>query len=582
MIKCKKCGCENEEYYVICQECASEFVLNDSEIAELLKLAEQSRRTSDFELTVKICKFLAELGVKEGEYELAAMLEAGKLLPRDVEMATRYFYSAAKKGHIPSAYRYSRLISRANTDIADFWLAYAAVMGCTEAYADAAMLYSRYHDEESAAYYIRLCAEAGEPDAIVEMARRHLYGVGVEQDERIAKHYIDKLGKVPIFALKLWRRLRIVDSRREPSAIEFTKKGKILRALIHEAKKKSRREVLLNLSKMLSETNTPDSSVELANLYIEGVEFPQDIERGIALLEDAMAHGSAVGATYLGELFREGKFVEKDSSRAMEYYENAVKLGGDGAFEALGDVFSLGEITEPRLLLALSLYSKGAQGGCKSCDRKAKAILDEREKNYIEACKIERSSPEDAFPLLLKSVSAGYNLAYAKIAYYYECGIGTKVDRAAAFEHYKTAASLGDERALEGLGRCYARGIGVAFNFAEAAKYLSEAKKLGRESADRELYRIYENKRRHMTRSLYSSAIRLLYNKKFDLALDRLNVCASFGLPEAIYSIGCLYEFGITLPTDRSTAKVYYDKSAELGYSDRGGRHKQRILKMAK
>lgn len=582
MIKCKNCGNENKSYYVICEECASEFELNAGEAESLCAEAKKCFDGGDFTEAVRIYKFLAELGVREGERELALMLEAGKLLPRDIEMATSYFYSAAKKGDILSAYKYSRLVSRLNTDAGDFWLAYSAVMGCSESYADAAMLYSRYGDEESASYYIRLCADGGEIDAIVEMARRYLYGIGVKGSENIAKWYIDKLERIPIFAIKLSRRLRVVNSAQEPGALVFTHRNRILRALIAEAKKKGLRTVLLNLAKMLSKCKAPDAAVELASLYIEGIEFPQDINMGISLLEKATESGSAVGAVYLGDLFSEGRYVGLDEERALQYYRKAVELGGDGVFEALGDVFSDGRLTAPELMLALSLYERGAAVGIRSCEKKARTIRDEREKNYLEACRIEKSSPEDAFPLLKKSVDAGYNLSHAKIGYYYECGIGTPINRAMAFYHYKTAMALGDARAIESIGRCYARGIGVAFDFKLASKYLSEAKKMGSASADRELYRIYENKKRHMMRSLYSTAIRLFYNKKFDLSRSMLEVCMSFGMPEAIYTIGCLYEFGITLPPDRITARKFYDKAAELGYEDKAQAHKQKILKMSK
>lgn len=581
MIKCKNCGSENTGYYVICEECAAEFVPSDDEVNQLISDAELARSNADHEKYVKIYKFLAELGICEGERELALMLESGKLLPRNAEMAMRYFYSAAKKGDLQAAHKYSRLTPAVTTDAADFWLAYSAICGYYDAYADAALMYSRRADEETAAYYIRLCAESGEVDAIYEIARRHLYGIGVEQNESIAKWYIDKIEKVPIFATKLYRRLRGVKISSPPNNIVFTKRDRILRSLISEAKKQGLRAPLIRLASIYAQTNTPDANVDIANLYIEGIEFPKDVERGIALLEEAMNAGSAIGACYLGDLFANGKHVESDTERAMWYYKRAVELGGDGVYEALGDVYYDGRLTKPIPLLALQLYAKGMSDGSKSCEKKVRQIQSEREKNYIEALRIEKESPEDVFPLLLKSVTAGFDLAYAKIAYYYEKGIGTETNNKAAFRYYKTAYELGDVRATEGLGRCYARGIGVAFNFDSAVKYLLEAKKSGSVNADSELLRIYENKKRHITRSLYSTAMQLYYNKKFELSLNMLKTCMNLGLPEAIYSIGCFYEFGIALPADRQKARQYYDKAANLGYFGKGT-HKQKMLKMSK
>ena len=582
MIKCKKCGTPNIEYSTICEECATEFEVSESEAKALYRSANSSMQCANYIEAVKIYKFLAELGVSDAERELAVLLENGQLIPRDLEMATNYFFSAAKKGDAFSAYKYAKLVSRINASTADFWLAYAAMMDCKESFADAAMLYSKYSDEETASYYIQLCADAGEVDAIVELARRYLYGIGVKESEEVARWYIGKLDKIPIFALKLWNRLRVVKNTKEPDELIFANQNKILRALIFEAKKQCLREPLINLATTLSKCKTADASVDLALLYIEGVEFEQDIDMGVMLLKEACENGAAVAAYYLGNLFVEGKYIPKNEKIAIEYYRLAVELGGDGVFEQLGDIFIDGSLCPPEPILALSLFEMGANDKNKACEKKAYKIKKERERSYLEACRLEKISPEEAFPYLKSSVDAGYNLAHAKIAYYYEFGIGTKKNNASAFHHYSTALDLGDERAHEGMGRCYARGIGVAFNFNKAAEHLSKAKELGSKTADRELFRIYENKKRHMVRSLYSTAIRLFYNKKFALSKSMLEVCISFGLPEAIYTIGCLYEFGITVPADRATAKKFYDKSAELGYVDRAGAHKQKILKMSK
>ena len=85
-----------------------------------------------------------------------------------------------------------------------------------------------------------------------------------------------------------------------------------------------------------------------------------------------------------------------------------------------------------------------------------------------------------------------------------------------------------------------------------------------------------------MVRSLYSTAMRLYYNKKYELSRELLELCMQFGLPDAIYSIGCLYEFGITTVPDRKIALKFYKKAYELGYSDPRQYHKQSMLRISK
>ena len=214
------------------------------------------------------------------------------------------------------------------------------------------------------------------------------------------------------------------------------------------------------------------------------------------------------------------------------------------------------------------------------CQRKLELMKEERERCYIEATRLERTSPDEAFKLYKRAVDSGYIPAHARIGWYYERGIGTRVDRKAAFHHYKAAYDAGDKRAIESLGRCYARGIGVAFSFKKAAQLLSVARDMGSHSADRELYRIYENKKKHMLRSLYSTAMELYYNKKYDIAVEMLTTCMNLGLGDATYAIGCLYEFGITTAPDRRAAMRYYKKAYEQGYSDPRQYHKQSMLRI--
>ncbi len=582
MIRCKKCGYRNPRYDTVCPECSTIYELTESECSELMTEAERLLDRNDFIRAVNIYKLLASVGNREGERELALVLERGILLPRDYEAAVQYYASAAVKGDAYSAYKHSRTLV-GNDSLADFWLAYSALMGCKEAYPDAFALYSRYKERGTAAYYCSQIAEEEDTDAIIEMARRHLYGDGVEQDERMAKWYMERIDRVPLHALKLQRRLQAVAGRAiRPELPRFTEKNRIIEKLIAAAKKQGFNKVLLSLCQLYAENGTKNSGVFLALLHIEGIEFQQNVELGISMLEDAVRDGSVIGSKLLGDLYAGGEYVETDNRKAVHYYRQAASLGGEGEYESLGDIFHHGVITEPDYALALSLYEKGAEAGSFGCQRKLSMMHEERERFYIDATRLERSAPDEAFLLFKRSVEAGYLPAHARIGWYYERGIGTKIDRKAAFNHYKAAYEAGDKRAIESLGRCYARGIGTAFNFDKASELLSVAREMGSHSADRELFRIYENKKRHMIRSLYSTATRLYYQRKYDVARSMLEVCMQLGLGEATYSIGCLYEFGITTEPDRKTALRFYKKAYEQGYSDPRQYHKQSMLRIWK
>lgn len=582
MIYCKKCQSENTSYEPFCQKCGALFELDNKEISALLSEAADNMKSGSYRHAVELYKFLAGIGVTEAEREFALILERGLLVPRNIEVASAFFGSAAQKGDILSAYKYSTLLV-GNERIAEFWLAYAALHGCKDAYVDAFNLYTRLRDKETAAYYCSQLAEDGDIDAIIEMARRHLYGDGVEQNEAYARWYFEKLERAPLNAVKLYKRLQAIeDESKEPQRPEFTSKMKIMQGLIADARKFGYNKILLSLANDFAEAGSIDASIHIACLHIDGIELEKNVELGISLLEDAVEKGSVKGAKILGDIYAEGRQVDQSNRLAARYYRKAAELGGEGEYESLGDIFYNGSVEEADYAVALKLYEAGESHGDPACRAKARAMRQEREKNYVEGCKIEQSSPEEAFEYFKKSVTAGYQPAHARIGWYYERGIGTEVNRKAAFNHYKAAYEIGDKRAIESLGRCYARGIGTAFDFKKAADLLGQAKEMGSYSADRELYRIYENKRRHMIRSLYSTAMRLYYNKKFEAAREMLETCMKLGVPDATYAIGCLYEFGITTAPDRKIALRFYKKAYSEGYSDPVQGHKQIMLKMSK
>lgn len=582
MIKCKKCGKENVTFDPICVHCASEFELTDAEAKILLSKAADNMRERKYNEAVDLYRFLGSIGITEGERVFAFILERGVLVPRDLDMAMQYYFSAAKKADPPSAYRYSKLISRSGSKTSDFWLSLAAILGEKSAYSDAIHLYDRSGDASSAAYYCSLLAKEGDTDAIIEMARRHLYGAGVKKSEENAKWYMDKISHPPIYAMKLYYRLRGVENSEKPSLPAFRSYDKIMRELISDARKMNLRTVLFTLSEIFAKSNAPDAPVSLANLYIEGIDVEKNVELGIQLLERAKNAGSARGAKCLGDLFAKGEHVERDLDRAVEYYKFAATLKNDGAYESIGDFFLDDSISEPDPYLALTIFERGAADGDKSCAEKANRIKREREKNYFDAIELEKTDREAAFELFYKSIKAGYLPAHAKIAPYYENGIGTKVNRREAFRHYKAAVDAGDKRALYDLGRCYAHGIGTKFNFKAASAALTLARDLGQANADAELRRIYENKKKHMLRSLYSTAMSMLYKKDFAESKRLLEICAGLGSTEATYSLGCLYEFGVGVPADRRTALSYYKIAYAGGYSDYDQSQKQKILKVTK
>ena len=115
-----------------------------------------------------------------------------------------------------------------------------------------------------------------------------------------------------------------------------------------------------------------------------------------------------------------------------------------------------------------------------------------------------------------------------------------------------------------------------------AVKNLTRAYKNGDERAKRELVRLYENKKRHLADKLYSQAMRLIYQKKFSEAVKVLTVAIEFKHPKAVYTLGCLYEFGRGVECDKRYAYDLYTAAEKMSFKDTRSKYKSNILRMIK
>lgn len=581
MIKCKNCAAVTHELLSACPECGREIILSAVECDDLIDDAKRSVKKREYENAIKIYKFLAEKGVTEAERELALILERGELLPRDLDGAMKLFFSAANKNDSFSAYRYSRLAARTSDKASDFWLAYSALLGCREAFADAAEMYSDMGEERCATYYYSLAADAGDTDSIVTMAKRYYDGVGAEKSLPYAKWYMEKLTIPPLHAFKLALKLRSTSSEIPPEPI-FEDYAKTVKALWRDAKKYGLDKAYLHLTELQARSGVVSAKYVLGSLYADGVGTEKDIDKAISILEEALAEGSPDAANLLGDIFVSEKYGKRDIDRAIGYYNSAAEGGEGGAYRKLGDMFAEGRLVGKNVAYAISLYEMGAERGDEECGSRADELKSLRESHYYRAKEKEGSSPEEAFENYFISTLMGYLPAHSELARCYENGIGTKKDRRLAFFWYKTATDHSDTDSLFDLGRCYAYGIGTEFNYDKAVELFALAKRYGSTRAEAELNRLYRNKGMHILTSLYSSAIRLIYKKKFAEAADILSTLADAGYPKGSYVLGCLYEFGLGVRTSRDTAFELYNSAFAKGLRDPRQYLKLKILRMAR
>jgi TPR repeat protein len=176
----------------------------------------------------------------------------------------------------------------------------------------------------------------------------------------------------------------------------------------------------------------------------------------------------------------------------------------------------------------------------------------------------------------------GYIPSYKEMAKAFINGHGIKKNRPEGYMWLKKAVESGDDEALYEYGLCFSRGIGVAFDFGRAVEVLSKAARLGSKEAGEELKRLMENKKRHMLKKVYSDAMTLIHKKNFVEAEKLLRICLRLGHAKGIYTLGCLNEFGLGIPTNREIAFRLYETSFDLKFRDPRAVYKLKILRMVR
>ena len=517
-------------------------------------------------------RILAETGYTPAEVEYAKILEKGQLCQKNLDLAMEYFYRAAIKDDAYAAYKYSRLATRENDASARFWLIYSAILGCQEAYPAVAEEFSSLGYEDDAHYYFSLAAACDDIDSIVAMAKRYCNGTGCEKSEEYAKWYMDKLRIPPIYAIKLAYKLRGIKAK-EPPVPTLKNYDGLLRRMIIQAKKCNFDTARFRLTEILAKRGDLDAVASTGEALIKGDGCKQNFADGLKLLTKAAAQKNTAASMSLGNLYFDGKYTDKNINLAISHYKDAE------AYEIIGDIFYTGCDIERNIAKAVDFYDLAAKEGSQSAKEKSDAIKCEREALY---CKADSQSAEEKFRLYALSSDMGYTPAILKLADAFKKGIGTKKNRKRAFLLYKRAEELGERDALLPLSYCYSSGFGTKLDYGKAKTVLTKAERIGISGARDEIIKLMERKMAKISHRIYSLSIRLIHKKKFTEAKRYLDIAKDLTHPKAIYTLGCLYEFGIGTVCNKDMAFSLYEMAYALSFRDPRSSYKLKILKMVK
>ncbi len=542
-------------------------------------------------------ELLAYCGDTDSEREFASFLERTDSARRNLDLAMRFYFSAARKNDPYSAYRYSRLVARTSETGSDFWLKFSGVLGCISAYPELYEYFDALGKHEIAAYYCAQAADADDVPSIVSMAKRYADGLGVPQSEPHAKWYIDKFKIPPLSAIKLAHRLRSVKAE-IPDKPQFPDYNGYIKKLREQARTLGYDTAYYLLTSILADGGEVDYQTDLGILTAEGVGTEKNPESALGVLMTAVMNGDARAATYIADGFaaEDGVFGH-DVGKALYYYEIAAKAGCAEAYERVGNLYLRGAHDKdglPDVRLALACFGEGAKAGHEGARARYDDIIAHREECYQRGVKtlgstdaVTLTESQEAFKNLSLATVYGHPLAPRALAKCYAYGFGCKQSPKDAYLLYREAYDLGDRDAAFSLGLCYAKGFGTEFSFREAIKYLTLAAQNGAAEAA-ELIRTLKTRRRsRAVRQLYATVCELIYMKKFHEAHRMLTASVELGYPKAIYTLGLAYEFGVGCECSRKRANEYYDMarigSAAFGsFVDEGAKYKSKFLKIIK
>lgn len=339
---------------------------------------------------------------------------------------------------------------------------------------------------EAALHWLKKAVEAGSQEAILELARRHAEGHGVDLD---------------------WVRA-IELCGRHPDNVN----GQYLLAEAHAngwGVEEDQTRAFALYRKVAETTKSPPFILEVARRYAEGHGVARDERKAIEWFRHPNLRGNEEAAAalrnrglapnglpwpeavrvwqgqpedgwsllWLGEAYEHGRGVAQDPVKAAACYTKAAGKHLSEAKFALAQCHLSGKGVPKDLKKALDLFV--AAGGSKAAA--ALSALGRAPNGQL---------PE-VWLLEMKQGAPGNPWMYFLLGEAYEKGSGVSPDPAAAAEWYRQGADLGSAEAMFALGRCLANGNGLARDAAAAAEWFQKAAGNGNGDAMLALGRCY-------------------------------------------------------------------------------------------
>lgn len=520
------------------------------------------------------------------EYRIGSMLLCGEGIEKDVDEAMRWFQMSAKSGNPYAEYQMAELFEE----------------GTKVPKADATGLYA-----EALSSFLLL--DQKNPDAMAEyrIGSMYLAGKGTKRDPKEAIHWFERSAQKG-------------NHYAEYQMAELYLDGtKVTKDEIHA------QDLFTNaLQGFLDQENgNPDAQLEysIASMYLNGHGTRKNVQESIRWFEQSMEKGNHYAEYQMAELYQEGIEISKDEELAQHLFSHALQdfldqekdnpdaqleyriasmyLNGHGARKSVQEAIRWFELSAEKgndyaKYQMAELYHEGTQ--IPKDEIRAQRLFAEALNDFLQEEKVNPDAQREyrIGSMLLagkgkaKNASEAlhwFELSAQKGNYYAEYQIAELYDDGKDIPQNKARAQIYYNRALNGfleaeqssqdaameyrIGQMFYMGQGTYKDYQAAWHWFSLSAAKDNTYALLQQARMLQKgegvpKSEQQAQALYAEAFHKLMKALQDSPSPKLR-----------YRIGTMYEFGLGVKRDVSTAKAWYQQAAQEGDENASSRLKQ-------
>ena len=498
---------------------------------------------NDYVAAMREFRPLADQGLVEAQLEVGFLYWSGQGIPKDKSEAEKWFTRAASA--VP---KWRQQAGRGDAQAA---LQLGMLLWVGKGIAG---------DPAAARLLIAQAAEAGDPEAQVNLAGFLLQGVLFEKNQEEAARWGQRAAE-----------------RGNAAAEDLL--GRLYAA---EGVKQDYSQARIWLRRAAGHGSLSAYDA-LAQMYRDGDGLTQNASEAFALYRVAAEKRYAPAMFSLGELLENGVGVQRDLGQAVQWYRRAAEQGDAWGQARLGYLYYAGigvpqsdseavkwfrnaaDQATPEAYYMLGLSHRSGRGVAQNYDEAVRWFQKAADAKYPDAWselgtmfELGWGVPQDlpkAIGFLSRAASSGVTVAQLRLSRLYRSGNGVTRDDATANDWLKRAAQQGYVPAENELGFVIASGEGLPKDLAEATKWLRKAADSGYAPGQFNLGFLYA---------------RLTEPRNPTAGAPWIRRAAEQRYPRAQHLLGLLYREGEGVPKDYVQAYMWLNLAAAAGEPEAG------------